>query len=121
MRYFAFAFAFPFAGRRTLKVGLAVGSQPGANPAIRRKLEAEARLRGLPALYKRLLKADPKRAREIGPHNQRRIIRALEILMVSGKKPSAVSGKSPGLRELGYRPVVIGIHRDRAALYDLSK
>ena len=104
-----------------MKVGLAVGSQPGANPAIRRKLEAEARLRGLPALYKRLLKADPKRAREIGPHNQRRIIRALEILMVSGKKPSAVSGKSPGLRELGYRPVVIGIHRDRAALYDLSK
>ena len=90
---------------------------PGTHAALRRELEREALEKGLPALYKRLLKLDPPRARAIGPHNQRRIIRALEIYLVSGKKPSRVSSKTPGLRELGYRPVVIGIHRDRDALY----
>jgi tRNA dimethylallyltransferase len=90
---------------------------PGTQVAIRRELEREALEKGLPALYKRLLKMDPSRARAIGPHNQRRIIRALEIYLVSGKKPSEPVRKTPGLRELGYTPFVIGIHRDRAALY----
>ena len=90
---------------------------PGTHAALRRELEREALEKGLPALYKRLLKLDSPRAMAIGPHNQRRIIRALEFYLVSGKKPSRVSSKTPGLRELGYRPVVIGIHRDRDALY----
>jgi tRNA dimethylallyltransferase len=90
---------------------------PGANASIRRKLEREALEKGLPALYKRLLKLDPPRAKAIGPQNQRRIIRALEIYLASGKKPSESDKRTPGLRELGYKPVVIGIHRDREALY----
>lgn len=90
---------------------------PGTNAPIRRKLEREAREKGLPALYSRLLKIDPSRAKAIGPHNQRRIIRALEIYLTSGKKPSKSGPKVPGLRQLGYRPIVIGIHRDREALY----
>jgi len=90
---------------------------PGTHAATRRQLEREAREKGLPALYKRLLEVDPSRAKAIGPHNQRRIIRALEIYLVSGKKPSQAPSKTPGLRELGYRPIVIGIHRDREALY----
>jgi len=90
---------------------------PGANASIRRQLEREAMEKGLPALYKRLLKLDPKRARSIGAHNQRRIIRALEIYHISGKRPSQVSSKTPGLKDLGFNPIVIGLHRDRAALY----
>ena len=90
---------------------------PGTHVAIRRELEREALEEGLPALYRRLLKLDPLRARAIGPQNQRRIIRALEIYLVSGKKPSETARKTPGLRELGYTPVVVGIHRDREALY----
>ncbi|MFH0985077.1 MAG: tRNA (adenosine(37)-N6)-dimethylallyltransferase MiaA [Candidatus Omnitrophota bacterium] len=90
---------------------------PGTQVVLRRKLEQEALEKGLPALYERLLKLDPKRAKAIGPHNQRRIIRALEIYLASGKKPSETVPKAPGLKELGYRPVVIGIHRDREALY----
>lgn len=90
---------------------------PGANASLRRELEREALEKGLPALYKRLLKLDPKRAEAIGPHNQRRIIRALEIYLVSGKKPSGAVSRTSGLETLGYRPVVIGLHRDREALY----
>jgi tRNA dimethylallyltransferase len=41
----------------------------------------------------------------------------LEIYLVSGKKPSEAVRKTPGLREMGFVPVVIGIHRDRDALY----
>ncbi|MFA7255198.1 MAG: tRNA (adenosine(37)-N6)-dimethylallyltransferase MiaA [Candidatus Omnitrophota bacterium] len=90
---------------------------PGTHAAIRAKLEREAQAKGLPALYKRLRKLDPRRAKAIGPHNQRRIIRALEIYLASGKKPSEPAPKTPGLRELGYKPFVIGLHRDREALY----
>ncbi len=101
---------------RALLEGLS--PHPGANPAIRRKLDAEAQRKGLAALYSRLSRVDPVRAKEIGPHNQRRIVRALEIHEVSGKKASSASRKSQGLRALGYEPVVIGIHRDRQALYE---
>jgi tRNA dimethylallyltransferase len=90
---------------------------PGTHAALRRELEQEALEKGLPALYKRLLNLDPSRAKSIGPHNQRRIVRALEIYLVSGKKPSESVRKTPGLRELGFELVVIGIHRDRDALY----
>ncbi len=91
--------------------------QPGANSALRRKLQREAQEKGLPALYRRLLKLDPQRARAIGPRNGRRIIRALEIRLTSGKKPSQASVRMPGLEELGFRPIVIGLNRDREALY----
>ncbi len=90
---------------------------PGANASIRRELEREALERGLPALYTRLLKLDPERAKSIGPRNQRRIIRALEIYLVSGNKPSQPESRTPGLEDLGFKPVVIGIHRDREVLY----
>lgn len=90
---------------------------PGTQVALRRELEREAQEKGLPALYKRLLKLDPSRAKSIGPHNQRRIIRALEIYIASGKKPSESIRKTPGLEALGYKPMVIGIHRDRGELY----
>jgi len=90
---------------------------PGASASIRRELQREASEKGLPALYKHLLKVDPGRAKAIGPHNERRIIRALEIYRVSGKRPSKVASKAPGLERLGYRPIVIGLHRDRGALY----
>lgn len=90
---------------------------PGANTRIRQELERKALEKGLPALYKRLLRLDPARAKMIGPHNQRRIIRALEICLVTGRKSSEPGRKTPGLRELGYKPVVIGIHRDREMLY----
>ena len=92
--------------------------QPGASVALRRKLEQEALEKGLPALYKRLLELDPQRAKDIGPHNGRRIIRALEICHGSGSMPSQASAKTPGLEALGFKPIVIGLNRDRGALYE---
>lgn len=93
-------------------------SQPAGNAGVRRKLEQEVRKKGLPVLYARLLRMDSRRARQIGPDNGRRIIRALEIYELSGKRPAQPAKKSQGLKALGYEPVVIGIHRDRKALYE---
>lgn len=52
------------------------------NPALRRKLEKKSAAE----LFKQLQKLDPQRAKAIDPHNPRRLIRALEIIL-STKKP----------------------------------
>jgi len=54
------------------------------NPDLRKKLS----LKTTPALYALLKKADPKRARDIHPHNRPRIIRAIEIVTSLGKVPT---------------------------------
>lgn len=92
--------------------------QPAADPAVRAKLEGEAAEYGLPALYDRLRRLDPVRARQIDPNNKKRVIRALEILLLSGKRISSNKKKEPSLRQLGFRPVVIGLTIDRAMLYE---
>lgn len=100
---------------RVLLQGLA--EQPGADLKLRKKLKDEIKKKSLAVLYKRLQKKDPLRAGQIRPEDERRIIRALEIAEKSKKKPSSLFGKEKGLEDLGYRPLVFGITKDRAELY----
>ncbi|HEX4444057.1 MAG TPA: tRNA (adenosine(37)-N6)-dimethylallyltransferase MiaA [Galbitalea sp.] len=76
---------------------------PGTDPAIRAGLEAELERQGPGVLYQRLLIADPAAAASIGPHNARRLVRALEVIELTGKPFGA------GLPDDGspWRPVVI--------------
>jgi tRNA dimethylallyltransferase len=62
-----------------------------ANPDLRRELEKEADEKGLPALQARLLSLDPDSAQKIHPNDRRRIIRALEVYMLSGQTRSSFS------------------------------
>jgi tRNA dimethylallyltransferase len=62
---------------------------PETNPEIRRKLEENSELLGTAALYQRLKELDPEAAASIEPANTRRIIRALEVIEVTGEKYSA--------------------------------
>ncbi|MFN8614629.1 MAG: tRNA (adenosine(37)-N6)-dimethylallyltransferase MiaA [Vampirovibrionales bacterium] len=55
------------------------------NPAIRARLQAECELQGLPALYARLHQLDPRRASQLYPQDAFRILRALEIIEITGK------------------------------------
>lgn len=57
---------------------------PGANPQIRAKLDAEARLHGWAALHRRLADVDPAAAQKIHQNDPQRIQRALEVYEVSG-------------------------------------
>ncbi|QDY79378.1 tRNA (adenosine(37)-N6)-dimethylallyltransferase MiaA [Streptomyces qinzhouensis] len=58
---------------------------PGTDPAIRARLERELDESGPGALHIRLAAADPEAARAILPGNGRRIVRALEVIEITGK------------------------------------
>jgi tRNA dimethylallyltransferase len=62
-----------------------------ANPDLRRELEKEADEKGLPTLQARLLSLDPDSACKIHPNDRRRIIRALEVYVLSGRTRSSFS------------------------------
>ncbi|MEU4396302.1 tRNA (adenosine(37)-N6)-dimethylallyltransferase MiaA [Kribbella sp. NPDC023855] len=57
---------------------------PGTDPAVRERLEAELEERGSGALHARLAEVDPAAAEQILPSNGRRIVRALEVIEITG-------------------------------------
>jgi len=57
---------------------------PGTDPVIRDRLERELTGQGAPALHARLARLDPDAAAAILPSNGRRIVRALEVIELSG-------------------------------------
>ena len=58
---------------------------PGTDPAVRERLEAELAAGGAAALHARLAGLDPAAAAAILPSNGRRIVRALEVIEISGR------------------------------------
>lgn len=58
---------------------------PGTDAAVRARLEAELERLGPGMLYQRLRESDPAAAASIGPHNARRIVRALEVIELTGE------------------------------------
>ncbi|MEU4008150.1 tRNA (adenosine(37)-N6)-dimethylallyltransferase MiaA [Streptomyces pseudogriseolus] len=58
---------------------------PGTDPEVRARLEEELVLRGPGALHARLAAADPDAAGVILPSNGRRIVRALEVIEITGR------------------------------------
>ncbi len=62
---------------------------PGTEPALRERLEAELAAVGPAVLHGRLAAADPAAAAAILPSNGRRVVRALEVIELSGRPFSA--------------------------------
>ncbi|WP_067824426.1 tRNA (adenosine(37)-N6)-dimethylallyltransferase MiaA [Actinomadura kijaniata] len=58
---------------------------PGTDPAVRARLEAELAEVGPGALHRRLRERDPGAAEAILPSNGRRIVRALEVIEITGR------------------------------------
>lgn len=58
---------------------------PGTDQGIRARLEAELTEQGPGMLFQRLRAVDPEAAAAIGPHNGRRIVRALEVVELTGE------------------------------------
>jgi tRNA dimethylallyltransferase len=58
---------------------------PGTDPAVRRRLEDEAEEVGGPALHERLRDVDAVAAAKITPSNTRRVVRALEVVEITGR------------------------------------
>ena len=86
---------------------------PGTDPELRARLENELARQGAGRLYRRLSDADPVAASRILPGNTRRVVRALEVIELTGRPFSAT------LPEHRYRladVVQIGLAIDRATL-----
>lgn len=62
---------------------------PESTPEVRSALDAEALIKGWPALHQELQALDPDTAQRLAPNDSQRIQRALEIYRVSGKTMSA--------------------------------
>jgi tRNA dimethylallyltransferase len=78
---------------------------PGTDPVLRDGLEAELAELGAATLHARLACADPAAAAAILPGNGRRIVRALEVIQLSGRPFSATL---PGYESV-YPAVQIGL------------
>ena len=57
---------------------------PGTDPVVRARLEAELEAHGSGVLHSRLRAVDPEAAEQILPSNGRRIVRALEVVEITG-------------------------------------
>jgi tRNA dimethylallyltransferase len=101
---------------RALVDGLFSGPSPV--PEVRQRLQKEAQEEGAEALYQRLSSLDPTSARKIHPHDTYRIIRAMEIFELCGKKPSEVRG-AQWTRNQDGPFLFIGLWRCRPSLYRL--
>ncbi|WP_353809538.1 tRNA (adenosine(37)-N6)-dimethylallyltransferase MiaA [Agromyces sp. SYSU T00194] len=62
---------------------------PGTDAEVRARLEAELERDGRAALHRRLVELDAPTAEAVGPHNARRIVRALEVIEVTGEPAAA--------------------------------
>ncbi|WP_125775265.1 tRNA (adenosine(37)-N6)-dimethylallyltransferase MiaA [Antribacter gilvus] len=85
---------------------------PGTDPDVRAQLEARAEAEGRRALHTELERLDPQAAESIGPQNTRRIVRALEVIAITGRPYTA---NLP--RQEYVRPAVqVGLDCDRPTL-----
>ena len=79
---------------------------------LRARLEREAAERGAPALHARLSRVDADAAASIDPRNVRRVVRALEVWQVTGKRFSSLRKKG----EVPFEPRLFGIDVERGEL-----
>jgi tRNA dimethylallyltransferase len=86
---------------------------PGTDPAIRARFEAELVSAGAATMHSRLAELDPVAAAAILPGNERRIVRALEVIELTGRPFSATMPKPGPAR---YDALLIGLDRDVAEL-----
>jgi len=100
---------------RALLGGLIEG--PGANEVLRRELKQEINQKGKAHLYQRLRTMDPGAADRIHPHDGVRIIRALEVLELTGR---SIVDHQQGhhFGECPYEVLKIGLRLDREQLND---
>jgi len=80
---------------------------------LRSELKKEHEEKGKDFLYEKLKSLDPEAAEKIDPRNVRRTIRALEVIMTTGRKFSKQRGQS----ESPYNLITIGLTRPRPELY----
>jgi len=97
---------------RAVLDGLAI-PDVAPQPALRREWAELAAQQGMAALHRRLQELDPETAARIPAANVRRIIRALEVCVITGKPFSAQRAAMP----TPFAPLLLGLTAERGILY----
>jgi tRNA dimethylallyltransferase len=100
---------------KTLLHGL-VGA-PSSSADIRIGLKAEEEQFGPGTLYEKLVALDPEAAHNIGRENFPRIVRALEVIALTGRKMSEFQANH-GFRECPYVHLLACLDIERTVLYE---
>jgi tRNA dimethylallyltransferase len=94
-----------------------IGPLPPSEPAVRQELQRRLQDEGLQALHEELSRRDPPSARRLPPGDTQRILRALEVLEVSGRPLSEWISASVD-ESVSIPAVRIGLTLSRTVLYD---
>ncbi|MEX1019775.1 MAG: tRNA (adenosine(37)-N6)-dimethylallyltransferase MiaA, partial [Litorilinea sp.] len=97
---------------RAVAEGLRIPEVP-PNLPLRAELEAQLAQEGRAALFVRLQRVDPAAAAVVDPQNHRRVMRALEIFLTTGRSKVELEGSEPP----PYAVLKIGLRRGRADLH----
>lgn len=93
-------------------------SEVKSDEAYRQSLMDIARTQGAEVLYRQLVEADPTAAESMHMNNIVRVVRALEVIHVTGRRFSDLKAESR-LEESPYDSLILGLsYADRQVLYD---
>ncbi|MEM7049724.1 MAG: tRNA (adenosine(37)-N6)-dimethylallyltransferase MiaA [Acidobacteriota bacterium] len=90
---------------------------PPGDPEVRRRLRERLQEQGLPKLYEELRESDPATAAKLAPGDTQRVLRALEVGLVSGRPLSRWIASQP-FGESRLPAVRLGLTLPRNILYD---
>ena len=76
-----------------------IADLPVADQQLRQSLQAQLQAQGSAALYAQLQRVDPTAAAQIHPNNPQRLLRALEVIELTGQPISAQWGKQRNLAQ----------------------
>ena len=91
---------------------------PPRQEAIRERMKARIQRRGPERLHRVLQRLDAAYAAQVGPRDSVRIVRAMEVLLSTGKPLSAWISERPFAAIDGRRQLRVGLTASRAFLYD---
>lgn len=89
---------------------------PDADTEIRKKLQDQLDNEGIESLQKELQILDPEYYAEVDRNNPKRLMRAIEVCRIAGKKYSDLRKSQPKSRE--FNIIKIGLNTDREKLFD---
>ncbi len=98
---------------RALVRGLFEG--PARDEAVRARLERVADRRGVEALHRWVARVDPESGRRIQPRDRKRLVRALEVYLLTGR-PLTSHFSATASPIAGWSVLPIGLSTDRAVL-----
>ncbi|MBK9672249.1 MAG: tRNA (adenosine(37)-N6)-dimethylallyltransferase MiaA [Bacteroidetes bacterium] len=89
---------------------------PESNPELKNKLIQQLQQEGLASLQVRLQELDPEYFQQIDKNNPHRLIRAIEVCLLSGKKFSEL--RRGAKRKNNFRIIKVGLQLERSELYE---